>query len=97
MIRRNTARARLNIQSVGKWLTKREHAATRPPLSFEDGHIVACLREFVPGRKPTQPRTQNQDALGTVTPVERPIRRSTLPTHFAAGRAWNEQTRLGKH
>jgi hypothetical protein len=97
MIGRNTACARLNIQAVGKWLTKCEHAATRPPLSFKDGHIVACLREFVPGRKPTQPRTQNQDALGAVTPVERLTRRSTVSTCFAAGRAWNEQTRLGKH
>jgi hypothetical protein len=77
-------------------LTKREHATTRPPLCFEDGHIVACLREFVPGRKPAQPRTQNQDALGAVTPIEWPIRRSTLPINFAAGRAGNKETRLGK-
>ncbi|MDT7812920.1 MAG: hypothetical protein QOJ42_2836 [Acidobacteriaceae bacterium] len=96
MIRWNTARARLDIQSRGKWLTKREHAAPRPPLSFEDGHIVPCLREFVSGRKPAQPSTQNQDALGTVTPFKRPIRRSTLPVNFAADRAWNKETRLGK-
>jgi hypothetical protein len=57
---------------------------------------VPCLREFVSGRKPAQPSTQNQDALGTVTPFKRPIRRSTLPVNFAADRAWNKETRLGK-
>jgi hypothetical protein len=94
MIGRNAAGTRLDIESIGKWLAQREDAATGPRLPFDEGHIVSCLNEFVPGDESAQSCPQNQHALGTPTLIEMRMRRRTLPWYFSLSDARNEVSRL---